>query len=83
VTRPLQQAIVAERRRLGLSHPFIRPQTIVMDKGKVFIPNVFIASPERHKVHVVTSAPHRPTDKPLIERHFQLINALNRTGFSS
>jgi hypothetical protein len=55
--------------------PIIVPETITIDRGKVFVGSTFLAACERLQISVIKAAPHTPTDKPHIERVFAAINS--------
>lgn len=59
-----------ERRAYDRTRPFVHPRTIVMDNGKDYISNTFLAALQLHGCDVRFSAPHTPTSKPLVERNF-------------
>ncbi|MFF1632628.1 hypothetical protein [Leifsonia sp. NPDC058248] len=65
-----------ERTKYEETRPYIHPRTIVMDNGKDYISDAFIAALEKHHIDVRFSAPHTPTSKPLVERNFGSINTL-------
>jgi putative transposase len=55
--------------------PVIVPESITIDRGKVFVGTTFMAACERLQISVTKAAPRTPTDKPHIERFFASINA--------
>jgi putative transposase len=55
--------------------PVIVPETITIDRGKVFVGSTFLAACERLQISVIKAAPRTPTDKPHIERVFAAINS--------
>ena len=58
------------------ARPIIQPESITLDRGKVYVGRTFMAACERLQVSVIKSAPRTPTDKPHIERLFSAINTL-------
>lgn len=55
--------------------PVIVPESITVDRGKVFVGSTFMAACERLQISVTKAAPRTPTDKPHIERVFASINS--------
>ena len=64
------------RRQLELSRPFIRPEVIMMDNGRDFAGNTFIAAAEQLRVSIRLAAPHTPLDKSAVERTFRSLQTL-------
>ncbi|WP_423181312.1 Mu transposase C-terminal domain-containing protein [Arthrobacter sp. NyZ413] len=58
--------------------PVIVPESITVDRGKVFVGSTFTAACERLQISMTKAAPRTPTDKPHIERFFAGVN----TGFT-
>jgi transposase InsO family protein len=58
--------------------PVIVPESITVDRGKVFVGSTFTAACERLQISLTKAAPRTPTDKPHIERFFAGVN----TGFT-
>lgn len=58
------------------ARPIIQPESITVDRGKVYVGRTFLAACERLQISVVKSAPRTPTDKPHIERLFSAVNTL-------
>lgn len=58
--------------------PVIVPESITVDRGKVFVGLTFTAACERLQISITKAAPRTPTDKPHIERFFAGVN----TGFT-
>ncbi|MEX6430462.1 Mu transposase C-terminal domain-containing protein [Ferrimicrobium acidiphilum] len=56
--------------------PVIKPLSITVDHGKVFISDTFLRACSRLNIQVVKASPYTPTDKPHIERSFATINSL-------
>lgn len=55
--------------------PIIVPESITIDRGKVFVGTTFLNACERLQISVTKAAPRTPTDKPHIERMFAAINS--------
>src|SRR3954454_22001556 len=55
--------------------PVIVPETITIDRGKVFVGSTFLAACERLQISVIKAAPRTQTDKQHIERVFAAINS--------
>ena len=75
-----------ERDRLDFSRPFIKPERIIMDNGADYRSLVFEAAARKHNIGLTYSAPHTPTDKPIVERNFRTIKDLfaqDLPGFKS
>lgn len=58
------------------ARPIIQPESITIDRGRVYVGRTFMAACQRLQISVVKSAPRTPTDKPHIERLFSAINTL-------
>ncbi|WP_123304717.1 DDE-type integrase/transposase/recombinase [Bogoriella caseilytica] len=58
--------------------PVIVPETVTVDRGKVFVGQAFMHAAERLGTSVIKAAYRTPTDKPHIERFFHLVD----TGFT-
>jgi transposase InsO family protein len=56
--------------------PVIVPETIVCDRGAVFLSETFLAACANLGISVQPAHPRTPTDKPAIERTFSSINTL-------
>jgi putative transposase len=65
-----------ERRRLEARRPFIYPRKVLMDNGRDYVGNTFIAALEKFGIDVAYSPPHTPTTKANVERNFASINTL-------
>lgn len=61
---------------LEAEHPYIVPRRIIMDNGKDFTADNFLATAERFGIDVTFSAPITPTDKGIVERGFLSVNTL-------
>ncbi|RIR87692.1 Mu transposase C-terminal domain-containing protein [Mycobacteroides abscessus] len=57
------------------SKPVIVPESVTVDRGKVYIGSTFLNACERLQINVTKAAPRTPTDKPHIERVFAAINS--------
>ena len=55
--------------------PVIVPESITIDRGKVYVGSTFLNACERLQISVTKAAPRTPTDKPHIERMFAAINS--------
>ncbi|MFI7529688.1 Mu transposase C-terminal domain-containing protein [Nocardia salmonicida] len=55
--------------------PVIVPESITVDRGKVFVGSTFLNACERLEISVIKAAPRTPTDKPHVERVFAAINS--------
>lgn len=64
-----------ETRAAIAAKPVIMPESITVDRGKVFVGSTFIAACERLQVSLTKAAPRTPTDKPHIERFFAGVNS--------
>jgi putative transposase len=67
-----------ELRAVIAAKPVIVPESITIDRGKVYVGSTFMNACERLQISVTKAAPRTPTDKPHIERVFATIN----TGFT-
>jgi putative transposase len=62
--------------RAGIAaKPVIVPESITVDRGKVYVGSTFMNACERLQISVTKAAPRTPTDKPHIERVFAAINS--------
>lgn len=64
-----------EMRASIAAKPVIVPESITMDRGKVFVGSTFTAACERLQISLAKAAPRTPTDKPHIERFFAAVNS--------
>ena len=55
--------------------PVIVPESITIDRGKVFVGSTFLNACERLQISITKAAPRTPTDKPHVERVFAAINS--------
>lgn len=56
--------------------PVIKPHSLTVDRGKVFVSDTFMRACARLGIQVVKASPYTPTDKPHVERTFATINSL-------
>lgn len=64
------------RMEQAAAKPVVLPETIVCDRGKVYISETFRRSCEVLGISLQPARPHTPTDKGIIERTFGSINTL-------
>ncbi|MEU9376037.1 Mu transposase C-terminal domain-containing protein [Streptomyces sp. NPDC048255] len=69
-------ATLDERLAGAAARPVVLPETIVVDRGKVFVSRAFTAACESLGISVQPAPPHAPTAKGIVERAFGTINAL-------
>jgi putative transposase len=55
--------------------PVIVPESITVDRGKVYVGSTFLNACERLQISLTKAAPRTPTDKPHVERVFAAINS--------
>lgn len=55
--------------------PVIVPESITVDRGKVYVGSTFLNGCERLQISVTKAAPRTPADKPHVERVFAAINS--------
>ncbi|SLH82327.1 integrase family protein [Mycobacteroides abscessus subsp. massiliense] len=55
--------------------PIIVPESITIDRGKVYVGSTFLNACERLQIGITKAAPRTPTDKPHVERVFAAINS--------
>ncbi|MFJ8469942.1 Mu transposase C-terminal domain-containing protein [Streptomyces swartbergensis] len=65
-----------ERLQGAAARPVVIPETIVVDRGKVFLSRAFAAACETLGVSVQPAPPYAPTAKGIVERTFGSINTL-------
>ncbi|USC45227.1 Mu transposase C-terminal domain-containing protein [Streptomyces filamentosus] len=65
-----------ERLEGAAARPVIVPETIVVDRGKIYLSQGFIAACETLGVSVQSAPPRRPQAKAVVERTFGAINDL-------
>jgi putative transposase len=56
--------------------PLIVPESITVDRGKVYIGNTFTAACERLQISIPKANPRTGSDKPHIERFFRALNTM-------
>ncbi|MEV8345911.1 Mu transposase C-terminal domain-containing protein [Streptomyces niveus] len=69
-------ATLGERLAGAAARPVVLPETIVVDRGKVFVSAAFTAACESLGISVQPAPPRAPTAKGIVERTFGSINAL-------
>jgi len=67
---------VDPRLAAAAAKPVIVPSTIVIDHGKVFVSETFLAACRLLGISVQPSRPYTPTDKAVCERTFRSVNIL-------
>ncbi|MEU5845717.1 Mu transposase C-terminal domain-containing protein [Saccharopolyspora shandongensis] len=67
---------VDERFNEAAAKPVIVPETIVCDRGAVYLSETFLAACARLGISVQPAHPRTPTDKGVVERTFSSINTL-------
>lgn len=65
-----------ERLQGAAARPVVVPETIVVDRGKVYLSTAFTAACETLGISVQPTPPHAPAAKGIVERTFGTINAL-------
>ncbi|MGP4001140.1 transposase [Streptomyces sp. 8N706] len=74
---PHQRLTTLDERLAGAAaRPVVLPETIVVDRGKVFVSRAFTAACETLGISVQPAPPFAPTAKGIVERAFGTINAL-------
>ncbi|MEU2297761.1 Mu transposase C-terminal domain-containing protein [Streptomyces antibioticus] len=74
---PHQRLAALDERLAGAAaRPVVLPETIVVDRGKVFVSAAFTAACEHLGISVQPAPPQAPTAKGIVERTFGTINAL-------
>ncbi|MEU6102751.1 Mu transposase C-terminal domain-containing protein [Streptomyces flaveolus] len=74
---PHQRLAALDERLAGAAaRPVVLPETIVVDRGRVFVSAAFTAACEHLGISVQPAPPHAPTAKGIVERTFGTINAL-------
>ncbi|MFD3414266.1 Mu transposase C-terminal domain-containing protein [Streptomyces cyaneofuscatus] len=74
---PHQRLATLDGRLAGAAaRPVVLPETIVVDRGKVFVSRAFTAACESLGISVQPAPPRAPTAKGIVERTFGSINAL-------
>ena len=64
-----------ERARHEAAMPFIKAKRIMTDNGADYRSNVFLSAAKQMGVDLTHANPHRPTQKPHVERVFKTINS--------
>ncbi|WP_326589279.1 Mu transposase C-terminal domain-containing protein [Streptomyces brevispora] len=65
-----------ERLQGAAARPVVVPETIVVDRGKIYLSTAFSAACETLGISVQPTPPHAPAAKGIVERTFGTINAL-------
>ena len=74
---PYQRLLDADARlRDAAARPAVVPETVVVDRGRVFLSEAFLAACESLGVSVQPAPPRQPTAKGPVERTFGSINTL-------
>ncbi|RPK54753.1 Integrase core domain protein [Streptomyces sp. ADI95-17] len=74
---PYQRMLSLDERLEGAAaRPVIVPETIVVDRGKIYLSECFVAACEALGVSVQPAPPRRPQAKAVVERTFGAINDL-------
>ena len=74
---PYQRMLSLDERLEGAAaRPVIVPETIVVDRGKIYLSECFVAACETLGVSVQPAPPRRPQAKAVVERAFGAINDL-------
>jgi transposase InsO family protein len=74
---PYERLATIDGRLEGVAaRPVIVPETIVVDRGRVFVSEAFLAACETLGVSVQPAPPRRPAAKGVVERTFGAINTL-------
>ncbi len=61
------------RRSLGTGQVWCPPETLVVDHGKAFLSAHVIGVCARLGISIQPAQPHKPTDKPTVERFFKTL----------
>lgn len=72
----LELAAVDARLADAAAKPVIVPETIVCDRGAVYLSETFLGACARLGISVQPAHPYTPTDKAVVERTFSSINTL-------
>ena len=74
---PLQDLLDLDTRlRDAAARPVVVPETIVIDRGKVYLSSAFTTACETLGISIQPTPPHAPTAKGVVERTFGTINDL-------
>lgn len=74
---PFERMLSLDERLEGAAaRPVIVPETIVVDRGKIYLSQGFVAACETLGVSVQPAPPRRPQAKAVVERTFGAINGL-------
>ncbi len=56
-----------------LKIPFLHPESVMVDRGRVFLSDVFMTACRKLGINVMVARPYTPTDKAHVERMFRTI----------
>lgn len=74
---PYERMLSLDKRLEGAAaRPVIVPETIVVDRGKIYLSQGFVAACETLGVNVQPAPPRQPQAKAVVERTFRAINDL-------
>ncbi|WP_405366111.1 transposase [Kitasatospora sp. NBC_00039] len=75
---PHREELLTTNGRLegAAARPVVVPETIVVDRGKIYLSETFTAACQSLGVSVQPAPPHAPTAKGIVERTFGSINTL-------
>jgi transposase InsO family protein len=74
---PFERMLSLDKRLEGAAaRPVVVPETIVVDRGKIYLSQGFVAACETLGVSVQPASPRRPQAKAVVERTFGAINDL-------
>lgn len=74
---PAKRLLTLDERLCGAAaRPVVIPETIVVDRGKIFLSRAFTAACETLGISVQPAPPYAPTAKGIVERTFGSINSL-------
>lgn len=65
--------VVFDETATALTAPVCAPETLVVDHGKVFLSAHVLAVCTRLGISIQPAQPHKPTDKPTVERFFRTL----------
>jgi transposase InsO family protein len=75
---PAHQRLLTLDQRLegAAARPVVIPETVVVDRGKIYLSTAFTAACQTLGISVQPAPPHAPTAKGIVERTFGSINTL-------
>ncbi|MFC4036322.1 Mu transposase C-terminal domain-containing protein [Streptomyces polygonati] len=72
-----QRLLTLDERLAGAAaRPVVIPETVVVDRGKIYLSTAFTAACQTLGISVQPAPPHAPTAKGIVERTFGSINTL-------